>query len=341
MASSPEETDEVRAALADMGLAGSGDAITLVRLSGGVSCDVWRVDLPERSIALKRALPKLRVTADWRAPAERSASEVAWMRLANGIAPGSAPGILGEDHSRHMFAMEFFPPEEYPVWKAELAAGRIDPAFAGKVGRTIARIHAATAWRADIAKAFANDAQFMALRLDPFLLYVAARHADVAETLRRLAHDVAAARIALMHGDVSPKNILCGPDGPVFLDAETTCYGDPAFDLAFCLNHLLLKCAWHPEWRDGYIACFMRLAAGYAGDVAWEDPAAVDARAAALLPALMLARVDGKSPADYLDTAHRQDFVRREAKALLLHAPRSLDAIAQHWSRAATHEFAP
>ena len=61
-----------------------------------------------------------------------------------------------------------------------------------------------------------------------------------------------------MHGDVSPKNILVGWKGPVFLDAETTCYGDPAFDLAFCLTHLLLKCVWHPEWAVWTISSVSR-----------------------------------------------------------------------------------
>jgi aminoglycoside phosphotransferase (APT) family kinase protein len=233
-----------------------------------------------------------------------------------------------------MFAMEFFPPEDFPVWKAELAAGHVDPAFAGQVGRTIARIHAATAGRKDIADAFANDAQFLALRLDPFLLYVAARHADVADRLRALARDVAAARIALMHGDVSPKNILCGPNGPVFLDAETTCYGDPAFDLAFCLTHILLKSVWHPRWADGYGQCFAALAHNYLEEVAWEPARDLETRAARLLPALLLARVDGKSPAEYLTEERQQIFVRGNAKALLMQPGNRLDAIAGRWTNA-------
>ena len=68
---------------------------------------------------------------------------------------------------------------------------------------------------------------------------------------------------ALVHGDVSPKNILVGPRGPVFLDAECAWYGDPAFDLAFCLNHLLLKCLWTPRRGAGFLACFDALAAAY------------------------------------------------------------------------------
>ncbi len=76
-----------------------------------------------------------------------------------------------------------------------------------------------------------------------------------------------------MQGDISPKNILVGKDGPVFLDAETACYGDPVFDLSFCINHLLLKCVWHPEHRAKYLESFLALKDAYLAGVTWEPPA--------------------------------------------------------------------
>ena len=106
-------------------------------------------------------------------------------------------------------------------------------------------------------------------------------------------------RLALVHGDVSPKNILCGPRGPVLLDAECAWYGDPAFDPAFCLNHLLLKCLWTPRATAGFLACFDALAAAYLEGVAWEAPAAIEARAARLLPGLR------DAAADHLTDGHR------------------------------------
>lgn len=337
---STQEQSEIAAALSAMALLAPSETFTASRLAGGVSCDVYRVDRGTKTLCLKRALPKLRVAADWRAPAERSSSETAWMKLAAEVAPRAVPRILGEDAARHMFAMEYLPAETYPVWKSELAAGRIDPAFAGKVGETVARIHAATAGRRDIAAAFANGAQFLALRLDPFLLHVATKYPELAGQLRALADGVAQARIALMHGDVSPKNILCGPGGPVFLDAETACYGDPAFDLAFCLNHLLLKCVWHPQWSEAYLRSLAALRDAYLGNVRWEDPAQIEERTSALLPALLLARVDGKSPAEYLTTERDRSFVRDEAKALLASKPAKLEFIAEHWSQALRRDLA-
>ena len=96
----------------------------------------------------------------------------------------------------------------------------------------------------------------------------------------------------------------------MILDAECAWYGDPAFDLAFVLNHLLLKGAWRPHWRARYVAAFEALVSVYMRHVSWEPREALEARTAALLPGLMLARVDGKSPVEYLTTPADQDAVR-------------------------------
>src|SRR5262249_22985365 len=141
---------------------------------------------------------------------------------------------------------------------------------------------------------------------------------DLASRLADLVTVTQANRHALVHGDVSPKNILRGPDGPVFLDAECAWWGDPAFDLAFCLNHLLLKCLWTPSATLGFLACFDALASAYVARVDWESPRALEARSAHLLPGLFLARVDGKSPVEYITEERDKDRVRRVAYDLLL-----------------------
>jgi aminoglycoside phosphotransferase (APT) family kinase protein len=324
---------DVTAALAAMKL-DPGTPCEVTAFSGGVSCDVLLVRSPARTFVVKRALPKLRVAAEWRAPAERSHAEVAWMKLVAGIDPNWVPAILGEDRAHHLFAMEYFPPETHPLWKTLLAEGKADPAFAARVGEALARIHAGTAGRDDIAHDFANFAQFHALRVDAYLLHTAAKHADVGPAIRVMAKNLEASRIALMQGDVSPKNILCGPDGPVFLDAETCCYGDPAFDLAFCLNHLLLKGIWHPEHKAAYGACFTALTEAYFADATWEARAGLEARTAALLAAFLLARIDGKSPVEYLATEAEKTFVRARAKEFLSGKVSSLSLMLARWTEA-------
>ena len=77
---------------------------------------------------------------------------------------------------------------------------------------------------------------FQAIRLEPYLEATAKRHPDLQEPLVALRRRTADAALTMIHGDVSPKNILLGPDGPVFLDAECACIGDPAFDLALMIS---------------------------------------------------------------------------------------------------------
>ena len=328
------EYHDLMTALRDMGLIGKDESCAIRALPGGVSCDVFAVEADGRLFCVKQALDKLRVAAQWHAPPDRSHAEVAWMQFVAKIDPRWVPQILGEDRARHLFAMEFLPPETYPVWKSLLAAGRADAGFAARVGEAVARIHAATAGREDIARTFANQAQFHALRLDAYLLHTAAKPPDVAETIRALAQGVAKARIALMHGDMSPKNILCGPEGPVFLDAETCCFGDPAFDLAFCLNHLLLKCVWHPEHATAYAASFVALKDAYFAKADWEERAGLERRTAGLLAAFLLARIDGKSPVEYITSEHDKDFVRALAKEFLTDRHKTLDGMLARWTEA-------
>jgi aminoglycoside phosphotransferase (APT) family kinase protein len=228
--------------------------------------------------------------------------------------------------------MEYLAPEQYPVWKAQLRDGVIEPKTAMEVGRRIAAIHGATAGRLDVARTFSTDHIFHPIRLEPYLAATAEKHPECADRLESLVRVTLATKRALVHGDVSPKNILAGPRGPVFLDAECAWYGDPAFDLAFCLNHLLLKCVWRRRWTGRYLECFGVLAREYLHSVAWEAAVDLEARAAHLLPGLFLGRVDGKSPVEYITEDRDRDKVRRAAIALLRHPVQTLDDVAACWS---------
>lgn len=301
-------------------------------LTGGVSCEVFRLDTTDGPVCVKRALAQLRVAADWRAPVERSHSEVRWLQTAGAIPGVIAPQVLAEDEAAHLFVMSWFEPAEHPVWKAELAAGRVDVELARQVGAALVAIHSATAARPDLAADFRTGELFHALRLEPYLLHAARAHPDLAPTLEALARETLAREVALVHGDVSPKNLLAGPDGPVFLDAECAWWGDPAFDIAFCLNHLLLKCVWRPAHGADFLRAFEALRAAYLAGVDWEPAAELDARATRLLSGLLLARVDGKSPVEYLTSDDDRAFVRAAARAYLITTPPSLAALAADWA---------
>jgi tRNA A-37 threonylcarbamoyl transferase component Bud32 len=315
-----------------MGLLAPGAVARGEALSGGVSSDIWHVVLPDgREVCIKRALAKLKVAADWRAPIIRSRYEARWLARAAEAAPHAVPSLLGQDEATGTLAMEWLPPAAHPVWKAQLQAGAANADFAAEVGRRIAGIHAHAARQPALSADFPTDQLFRAIRLEPYLAATARAHPDMAPALTALIARTAATKLTLVHGDVSPKNILVGPRGPVFIDAECAWWGDPAFDLAFCLNHLLLKCLWTPPAAGDFLLCFEALASAYLVGVQWEAPAVLEARAAHLLPGLLLARVDGMSPVEYLTEEADKDRVRRVARRLLACPPDRLRTIRLAW----------
>ena len=324
-------SEELTPALRRLGLLHDGETPSYEPLTGGVSSDIVRVDVAGRRFCVKRALSRLKVAAVWEVTVERNAAEAAWLRQVGDWFPASVPEVLGEDRQAGLFAMAYLPPANYPVWKQELLSGRIDPSFAAAVGARLGAIHARSAEQPGIAEHFANQTVFEPIRLEPYLRATASRHPELANRLNALADATAAMRLALMHGDVSPKNILCGPSGPVFIDAECACWGDPAFDLAFCLNHLLLKASWMPEHGDALLASFDALRSHYLRSVSWEPADAFERRCAALLPALALARIDGKSPVEYIDSEAVRNDVRQRAMPLIERPVASLAGVRDAW----------
>jgi aminoglycoside phosphotransferase (APT) family kinase protein len=325
------ETANILQALRSLRMLDADADPIITHLPGGVSGDVFRVDLPRQPVCVKQALARLKVAADWRAPVERVHNEAAWLRFAGGIVAENVPQVLAEDRTAHLFVMTYFDPVHFPCWKTLLRDGTVDVEFAASVGRTAAQIHRASANSKAAESAFATGDLFMALRIDPYLLCAAEANPRYADRIKRIANDLGAARVALMHGDLSPKNILAGPGGPILLDAETACYGDPAFDLAFCLTHLLLKCVWRPAHMRAYCESFAALKDAYLAVVDWEDVESLDKRAAKLMAALLLARVDGKSPVEYLTSNEERDFVRNAAREYLLRSDLTLEIMRRDW----------
>jgi enolase len=309
--------DAICESLIRLGFATKDAELTMTPLTGGVSSDIWRVDLPSGAVCVKRALARLRVAQVWEAPVKRNAYEVAWMRSVAQIAPLAVPRVLGHDEKSGLFVMEYLDPTRYPLWKAQLRDGIAEIETARRVGALLAQVHAATARMPALREQFATDDIFYPIRLEPYLKATARVHPDLEARLCQLIDTTFATKLALVHGDASPKNILVGQQSPVMLDAECAWFGDPAFDLAFCLNHLLLKCLWTPSAREGFLGCFDALSVAYLVNVNWEPVQEMEKRTAHLLPGLFLARVDGKSPVEYINEETDRARVRRVTRALL------------------------
>lgn len=295
-------------------------------LTGGVSSDIVRIELADGALlCAKRALPRLKVASVWEAPLERNHFEVAYLRVAASLVPGAAPRVLGEDQAHGVALLEFLPPEQYRLWKSELLAGRFEAQVPRAVATALGQIHARTWGDREIAAQFATDSMFDALRLSPYLRTLAERTPDLSREIMAVVDRTAGTRLALVHGDVSPKNILISnADGrPVLLDAECAWFGDPAFDAAFCINHLVLKSFHVPALREQLLAAAIEFVDIWRAALPAAEAVAAEGRAASLLPCLMLARIDGKSPVEYL-TEQSREAVRQASRPLIAQAPGSV-----------------
>ena len=308
-------------------------AARLTPLSGGVSSDIYLVDDGPRRFVVKRALAKLRVRDDWFADLGRNRVERDYLAYARKIVPGAVPGVIHADPAKDWFAMEYLG-GDLLNWKTELLAGRADPAAARLAGETLGRLHAAS-WGDPAAQAtFDTLPNFTDLRIEPYLLSTADRVPAVAQILREEAARLAATRIALVHGDYSPKNLLVGPGRVVVLDAETAWYGDPAFDTGFLLNHLFLKALHRAPEGDALLALVGEAWRAYAAALGRHADAGIEARTVRLVLSLMIARVHGKSPVEYLTDPGKRRGLSDFACRHLARPPETVAGLAAAWRAA-------
>lgn len=297
-------------------------------LGGGISNDVFAVRLGARRVVLKTALAKLRVAADWRSDVDRIHREAACQRwLCEVLEPGEVPAVIWEDHDRHLYVMDHAP-DEAVNWKSEMLAGRPPASAAARAGDLLGRLHAAGRDQAALRAEFGDQAVFDQLRLDPYLREIARVHPELRNAIEPLIAQLAGAAETMVHGDYSPKNILVLPDHLVLLDHEVAHYGDSRFDLGFFFCHLTLKALHVQSAADQLWAQLPAAWEAYRARYGWWS----EADWLPYLGAMLLARVDGKSPAEYL-TAASQPGVRRLAAALLRGEVLALPEVRACWER--------
>lgn len=330
---------DLHAWLLETGLVAPAPPPRATALGGGVSSDVWLVEQEGREpFVVKRSVPKLRVQAEWHADPARLRYEFLYLQTLAELVPGAAPRLISHDPSAPFLAMEYLGPQ-FANWKGLMLAGDIRPDHAAQAGAILGRIHAATAHLPTLRARFATLEYFTQLRIEAYLLATAAKWpGPPGEALRSEAERLRSHQEALVHGDYSPKNMMVGRGRFVVLDCETACFGDPAFDLAFVLNHLCLKGLFHSGCPGGPQAfeALRHSIAALRKEYAQAQPSRVpeiEHRTARLLPMLLLARVDGKSPVEYLDPP-RQEHIRRFAPTALIEPHGSLDGFLQAWFEA-------
>lgn len=305
---------------------------TPVPMTGGVSSDIYVIEGREGSFVIKRALSKLKVADDWQADLSRNTFEQRYLKVAGEILPGSVPKILHSNSELGYFAMEYLS-GSWQTWKALLLAGEFNLDHATHAGRTLGILHRETYDRKEIAEQFSSDQNFHDLRIAPYLLTTGERHPELRATFEAEAKRIESCKKVLVHGDFSPKNILIKEDRMAILDCEVAWYGDPTFDLAFLLNHFFLKALFHspaPVDLSGMVSSFLTTYQECRGETDFET---LEGQVCHLLLLLMLARVDGKSPVEYLTEPNRE----LTRKFVYTNLPRREDRLAglcQQWQEA-------
>ncbi len=302
--------------------------VRVTPLSGGVSNIVLRVTTDRDDFVIKQALPKLNVAQEWRAKLERLHTEVACLHLLTEILPlGSVPSLRFFDASNYIYGMAAVS-DTFAMWKERLMLGEVDFDVVRRAAGLLASIHASTWGREEVRERFDDMEAFFQLRVDPYYGAICAKHPALAAEIKAVMEAVPHETHALVHGDYSPKNLLVRGSEIVLLDFEVAHYGDPAFDAAFMVNHLLLKSVHLSRRREQLLDAAQRFWEHYVVSLGWETSKRemelrdrtlqeLERRTLAHLGCLQLARVDGKSPAEYLTSEAERNRVRSLARLLL------------------------
>jgi 5-methylthioribose kinase len=232
------------------------------------------------------------------------------------LLPGSVPALRFADDERFIFGMACVP-ENGVLWKEALMLGEVDLQAATHAGTLLAQWHVRSAGQPDVMAQFADNNNFIQGRVDPYYRKAAEVNPDLAPLIEAEIERMLSVRQTLVHGDYSPKNIFVYPDHVMTIDLEVAHHGDPAFDSAFCLNHLLLKAVKFAPRHAEYLQAARAFWQAYDSQAGEAHFAGVEAHTLRALACLLLARIDGKSRVEYISDDPTRDFIRQFAAALL------------------------
>lgn len=295
--------------------------IEVQSLGGGVSNKVLMVDWTENCLVVKQPFPNLDVDEDWPADVTRVHNEAAAARVYRDILHTAnhqirIPSVEFEDEDRNIIAIECAPTSA-KMWKSELLAGHVDTDIATTIGQALGLVHVHASENFDLQTGFKSKCPFEQLRIDPYHRTVARRHPDVEGTIKTEIDRILSVDRTLVHGDYSPKNVLVDRSDahlePWILDFEVAHWGDPAFDTAFMLNHLFIKSVYNQKNFEEYIAAARLFWEGYCSTCSWD----IEQETVTELGVLMLARIDGKSPVEYIEDSSIANSLRTIAKTTL------------------------
>jgi len=300
-----DRKEEVIKYLKQEGLIKENDDAEVEHLSGGVSCRVWKISVNNDRWVIKQALEKLDVKADWFSDVERIHREHEAMKQLELVIPDcNIPKILHVDYVKHIYLMTCAE-EGVQTWKDLLMNGIFNVDTAKSAADILSQIHLQSQKIDEkVKEGFSDQKYFIQLRIDPFHRFLINIYPELLVEINGLIVELTEQKTCLVHGDFSPKNMLVEKSGSIVLiDYEVAHWGNPVFDLAYCLGHLMLK-TWHLKKPHELLELISVFIANYKGQVS------------NLLPHLglmLLARMDGKSPVNYIQDEKLKQIIRNTA----------------------------
>ena len=289
--------------LISRGLLKSSAGVVIEELSGGVSNIVLGVSDGEMDVVLKQALPELKVATRWLADQRRAIVEARAVELYNSISPMNVPRLIDSDPEMFTLVINRAPSSSR-VWKTELLSGIVEPEIGFTLGQILRSWHALGRTE-EVRESFLEAELFEQLRVNPFYRVVSEKNHSLSHRIKDLIYDLENDRSTIVHGDFSPKNILVDGDQAVYiLDFEVAHWGNPTFDLAFLIAHLL--CKYHQSSSEETCQKIINLASGFLDGYKDGHPDHISELLGWHTALIALARVEGQSPVNYLDLENQQ-----------------------------------
>jgi hypothetical protein len=300
---------QLEAYLLDRAIINTTDGYRIQYCSGGVSGIVVFVMAGDKSLIVKQALGQLKVKEDWFCDPNRMDIEQKSNAVYHRLVPDCTPGVLAYDAENYIYIREAAP-ESSVMWKIDLLSGLLDFSVAEKVIRSLAVVHNSCAGDREIADEFGDKTVFYELRVSPYIEFVVQKHPRLKEFAAPIVSELMGPGITLVHGDFSPKNVMVDNRKVYILDFEVAHYGHPSFDLAFFANHFVLKSIKNKPWGPSYLNMLDFMLKIYFARISCTDPEALEKSFVKLLSLMMLARIDGKSPVEYITAEADKKLVK-------------------------------
>ena len=287
------------------------------KLTGGVSSEVYHVKTNKNNYCIKRSLKRLLVKKKWIANTNRIKFEYLWLKHCQNILKRNIPNTYEFNNKKKYIVMEYLKTSQYKTLKQLYFNKIININTIRSISKHLYKIHSNSS-NYKTKKTFeGNYKNFYDLRLDPYFNEVGRVYPKYKGYIKKINENYIKHSNTLVHGDFSPKNILVGKNKIIYLDAECCNFGDPVFDLVFFTNHLLIKSIFFKDKSQEFIKLYISFYKEYLSNLSTKNFNSYIDRIIKMTPIMLLSRVDGKSPVEYINKVKIKNIIRKKSFLLL------------------------